>query len=299
MLMKHFVKSIISALDLRKRIVELLLAACMIAMLVPPVTATAAVGIPQNFKVTKVDDTSVTFSWSAVPGSTYYEIHQDGKAKTWPWPNSTSATITGLSPNTTYTFKIRSFNGSVYSGFSPTLTVTTTISMPYNLKATAISTDSITLSWSAVTGARSYEVYKDNKNIAQPKSPSYTVTGLSPNTSYTFKVRSFNGTEYSRFTYLTSTTRAEFVGVPQYLRPTLYSRDTVVLGWNPVTGADFYEIYRADPSKGYQSIFIGRTTITACQITGLSHGTTYYFGVRACKGNSCSDIASVTVTTHQ
>lgn len=58
-----------------------------------------------------------------------------------------------------------------------------------NLQATDVSTTSVTLEWDVVPSANHYGILQDNGNIAtvsDPSQTSYTVTGLSPGTSYTF-----------------------------------------------------------------------------------------------------------------
>ena len=66
-----------------------------------------------------------------------------------------------------------------------------------DLKSTAQTTSAITLSWSKVTGATGYHVYKYNtstkkyEKIKTLTANSYKATGLKDNTTYKFKVRSY------------------------------------------------------------------------------------------------------------
>ncbi|WP_405083015.1 lytic polysaccharide monooxygenase [Paenibacillus chitinolyticus] len=59
---------------------------------------------------------------------------------------------------------------------------------PANLASTAVTDNSVSLSWASVAGAASYQVYRDNVAVGTTTSTSYTNTGLSSGTSYSFTV---------------------------------------------------------------------------------------------------------------
>ena len=63
---------------------------------------------------------------------------------------------------------------------------------PANLKAEALSTSSIKLSWYSVGNALTYNVYQGEEMIATVEIPSYTVEGLEYNTDYCFTVTAVN-----------------------------------------------------------------------------------------------------------
>ncbi len=65
--------------------------------------------------------------------------------------------------------------------------------VPTNLKATAVSSSQINLSWSASAGATGYNVYRSGVKIASTTSTSYPDTGLQPQTGYSFRVEAYNG----------------------------------------------------------------------------------------------------------
>ncbi len=70
---------------------------------------------------------------------------------------------------------------------------TTPPSVPANVTATAISSSRIDLSWSASTGgATGYRVYKDGSQITTTANTSYSNTGLTPATSYSYTVASYD-----------------------------------------------------------------------------------------------------------
>ncbi|HSY26228.1 MAG TPA: hypothetical protein VK832_01890, partial [Burkholderiaceae bacterium] len=60
------------------------------------------------------------------------------------------------------------------------------------LTVSGTTNSSISLSWSASTGATSYQVYRNGASVGSSTSTSYTDTGLSASTSYTYDVTAIN-----------------------------------------------------------------------------------------------------------
>ncbi len=60
-----------------------------------------------NLEATDVSETSLTLEWDSVPSATNYGISQGGQSIVFiPDPSQTSYTVTGLDPNTKYTFTL-------------------------------------------------------------------------------------------------------------------------------------------------------------------------------------------------
>ncbi|MCI3244638.1 chitinase [Streptomyces spinosisporus] len=79
---------------------------------------------PSGLRTTSVSSTSVGLSWSAVTGATGYAVYRDGaKVQT---VSSTSATVSGLSPATAYSFQVAAVNDAGESAKSAAVTATTT-----------------------------------------------------------------------------------------------------------------------------------------------------------------------------
>ncbi|MFI9382643.1 cellulose binding domain-containing protein [Kutzneria sp. NPDC052558] len=135
-----------------------------------------------------------------------------------------------------YTFTNKSYNGTVAAGATaafgfvaagsavPTncllngatcagVVDTTPPSAPSGLKAGAITTTGVSLSWSAATdniGVTGYDVYKGTTKALTIAGTSATVTGLAPSTSYTFTVRAHDlaGNQSAASNAITVTTQA-------------------------------------------------------------------------------------------
>ncbi|TQS30812.1 chitinase [Microbispora sp. KK1-11] len=160
-------------------------------------------GAPANLRATAKTTKTVMLAWdAATPGSlpiTTYEVYNGSALAAT--VTGTSATVTGLTPKTAYTFTVRAKdrkgNPSPASG---ALTVTTNDpaddtrppTVPSGLRSTAKDATSVTLAWTASTddkGVAAYDVYAGNDLATTVTGTSAKVTGLSPSTEYTFTVR--------------------------------------------------------------------------------------------------------------
>lgn len=87
---------------------------------------------------------------------------------------------------------IEDLNGSV-TGTHPFLRVDTTApSAPSGLSASSVTSSSVVLSWTAATdnyGVSDYLVFRDGIQVAAPTATTYTDTGLSSSTTYSYAVK--------------------------------------------------------------------------------------------------------------
>jgi chitodextrinase len=113
---------------------------------------------------------------------------------------SHSITLTGLSANTTYNYRVDSRDGSGNLTTSANFTFTTQAaatdtqapSTPTNLSASAISSSQINLSWTASTdnvGVTGYDIYRGGTLLTTVTGTTYSNTGLTANTTYSYTVR--------------------------------------------------------------------------------------------------------------
>ncbi|MEU1709436.1 glycoside hydrolase family 18 protein [Streptomyces sp. NPDC005706] len=84
---------------------------------------------------------------------------------------------------------------------------------PTGLKTGTVTSSSVALSWSAVTGATGYAVYRDGVRVRTASGTSATVTGLTPSTAYGFQVAAVNEAgESAKSATVTATTPADTGG---------------------------------------------------------------------------------------
>ncbi|MBI9067497.1 MAG: M4 family metallopeptidase [Salinivirgaceae bacterium] len=156
---------------------------------------------PTSLAASNITQTTVDLSWTASSdnvGVTGYDVYQGSTVLGT--VTGTSANITGLTANTSYTFYIKAKDaaGNISSA-SNTLNVTTSPDVdteaptaPANLAASNVAQTSLSLTWSASTdnvGVASYDVYKGGSVIANVSGTSKSVTGLTANTAYSFYVK--------------------------------------------------------------------------------------------------------------
>ncbi|WP_084000309.1 glycosyl hydrolase family 18 protein [Actinomadura kijaniata] len=166
-------------------------------------SADRAPGAPTDLRSPVKTTRTVSLTWTAAtPGSlpvTAYEVY-NGSALATTVPE-TGATVTGLSPNTEYTFtvKARDRKGALSPASEP-LRVRTNDpaddaqapSVPGGLRVTGKDASSVKLAWNASTdntGVANYDVLLDGKVAATVTGTTATVAGLSPSTAYSFAVR--------------------------------------------------------------------------------------------------------------
>lgn len=124
---------------------------------------------------------------------------------------------TGLTPNTTYYYRLRATNNTQRSDYTTQLAITISTDSepptpPQNLAVSKNTVNSVTLSWSPSTdngGVQQYYVYNGSTPIATgSNNTSYTVTGLTPNSNFAFTVRAvdFNGNYSEPSSQLMATT---------------------------------------------------------------------------------------------
>lgn len=80
---------------------------------------------------------------------------------------------------------------------------------PTGLTAGTVTSSSVALTWSAVTGATGYAIYRDGVKVQTVTGTSATVSGLSPSTAYSFQVAATNDAgESAKSATVTATTAA-------------------------------------------------------------------------------------------
>jgi poly(3-hydroxybutyrate) depolymerase len=152
--------------------------------------------VPVGLTVGATTNTTVALSWTAVSGATSYTVYRNSVSVGTTTTNA--FTDTGLTANTTYSYTVSASNVKGSSGQSAPVNATTTnASVPAqatNLMVGTVTATSIALSWSSVTGATSYDVYRNGGNtpIGTTTSTSYTDTGVVAGTTYTYSVAAVN-----------------------------------------------------------------------------------------------------------
>ena len=163
--------------------------------------------------VATASTTSVRLTWNDLDGATKYRVEHRLSPSTGSWtPVDTTANVrnvANLTPETSYAFRIRAYgDGTTFRaewGAEAATTASTvgTVTLakppaPGGLSASSSGENSVSVSWTALTGADKYEVqyrqgssgnWSTYKNDITGTSP--TVSGLQCDTGYQFSVRAY------------------------------------------------------------------------------------------------------------
>jgi hypothetical protein len=255
-----------------------------------------------NVVVTSITETSATISWSTnepsnsfvdfgiVAGPPYSTTQSDAASVT-----SHGIILNGLTPNTTYHFRVRSADAAGNESFtSDAIFTTNDQSAPIisGVAATSVTTTSAVIVWTTNEGADSRvdigttpaygTVLTDPAPVTSHSIP---VTGLTPNTTYHFKVRSVDGAgnvaDSADFTFTTATPAPPILSAISVVSITTTSATVQWTTDIPATSVVDYGL----------SVAYGATTTDATLVTphsrplvGLTPSTTYHFRVRSTDG---------------
>lgn len=156
-----------------------------------------------------------------------------------------------------------------------------------NFKATQTTT-TLTLSWSKVSGADAYRVYKYNAKtkkwgkLDDVKGTTVTYKNLKPGTSYKFAVKAFGK---SGKTYYSSASYPQLATATKPSAPTLKSTTlcrSAKLSWNKVANATGYVVYMSTSEKGKYTKVVNAKSNLSYTKKDMKKGT-YYFKVAAYK----------------
>lgn len=160
--------------------------------------------VPGALTVQATSPTSITFAWQEVAGATYYQITNNTTGEVSAPIRGTSATISGLSPNTTYTFSLQACNEVGCSNPSSLVTATTAAGAvpgaapppaPTRVQVVTTSPTTATLSWQPVEGAVWYTLVDADTGAtiaAGIPGTQFTLTGLQPGSTIRVQVSACN-----------------------------------------------------------------------------------------------------------
>ena len=146
--------------------------------------------------------TATNLSWSGATDNvavTGYDVFQGSTLLGS--TSSTTFSVIGLTASTTYSFSVKAKDAAGNLSLSSNLVSVTTLAPVLDttlptaptLTATGTTQTTTNLSWSGATdnvAVTSYDVYQGASLIASVASTSYTVSGLTASTAYTFSIRS-------------------------------------------------------------------------------------------------------------
>jgi fibronectin type 3 domain-containing protein len=266
------------------------------------INAKTAIKNPVDLSVSSPNASTADLSWSAVEGAAGYEISfSKGTSSTYTVLRSVTTLTTNhtaLTANTVFNYKVRAYRMAgttkVYSGYSDVKSITTPPVSPV-LKVVSKDISTLTLNWSAVPGATSYDLYQDDVLIQTLNSSVLTVdvSSLELGVSYKFKLVALNGE-------LRSAPSIEVTGIPipgsvNNFKVSDINFNRISLSWDSVEGADRYDVYQGTSATVITSKVGSVTETSFSTTTALNYNTIYYYKVIPVTANGVSGLSSIVI----
>ncbi len=167
---------------------------------------TTAPSTPTNLSASAVSSSQINLAWTASTdnvGVAGYRIFRGGTQVGT--SSTTSYSDTGLAASTTYTYRVAAYDAAQnVSAQSSQVSATTSAgggsdttppSTPANLSSSNITSSSARIAWTASTdnvGVTGYRVYRGGTQIGTSATTSYTDSGLTASTTYTYTVAAYD-----------------------------------------------------------------------------------------------------------
>jgi hypothetical protein len=160
----------------------------------------------------------------------------------------------------------------------------------FNLQITEKTDQKMVLTWDKIANAETYVLKRNNSVIYQGPDSTFTDTGLSPFTGYTYTLIARNSNGETNEAKIIDKTNKSVLPTPANIITTA-TNSSITLDWDNVAGATTYELKRGDVSiySGSESKFIDST--------GLAAATPYTYTLIAKSSTGESSPTSVQVKT--
>ena len=268
--------------------------------------ATNAPAAASALAVTGSGHQSVTLAWNAAAGANFYSVWRSTLVNTGGGSSNTLSTIILNNNNTGTTYTDNSpTDGSIYRYFVTATSAggtsansaavaavprpTAPASAPFSFTGAFASTN-ITLTWSAVSGAVGYVIYRATSAsgpytlLVSLTETTYTDYGLSASSTYYYKIVAINAGGVSA-------TVTNSVNGLQPAPASLSATGTnaqIFLTWSAATNAASYTLLRGASAGAETTTVVSGYTGTTYTNTGLVNGNTYYYAVTATSTNGTS-----------
>ncbi|XP_063961873.1 fibronectin-like [Lytechinus pictus] len=241
-------------------------------------TATVTTGLDTTVTLDSVTENTVTLSWTAIDGSTFYQVLYRPTGSTQPeqqilvpnGPQNSQTTLTGLTPATMYDIRVVAFPGGAPLEVG---SITPTTGILKEVIVDSVTPNTIALRWTNLPDNINYEITYTapdgtQQMVSSGTSPNIILTGLTPATLYDISVRSTsNQGQQSAVGTTTATT------VPTQVSITETTPNSISAGWTEITNALTYRIDFVS-ADGLHTGSIN-SPVPPAVIDSLQPGTTY------------------------
>lgn len=205
-----------------------------------------------NFTSVKNTKNTITITWESNEIADGYYIYRSVNNSKWKkyttvyGSKTVSFTDKKVENGKTYQYRVRAFDGDVYSSFDPAGIGTTILSTP-KISGVANAIDGVSVKWNAITGATGYRVYRKTTAdkgwtyLGLSKQNKYTDKTAESGVTYQYTVRAVNGS--ARSDYQKNGPTLKYIKTPE-LTGTASLESGVEVTWSKVDGANGYYIYQ-------------------------------------------------------
>lgn len=158
---------------------------------------------PGALTATATSATDVTLTWKASAGAEGYRLYEvSGSTITLVASYSaatTSATVTGLLPRSTHTWRLDAWNGAGAASATVSATLPAGIVAPAGVTVKVLARDTVQITWKPAAGATAYSVFSlegiklTRVGGTTSRLTTFKATGLKPGSTLSFAVRAENG----------------------------------------------------------------------------------------------------------
>ncbi|MFT3681729.1 MAG: fibronectin type III domain-containing protein [Ferruginibacter sp.] len=269
---------------------------------------------PTGLSSSAITSSSATISWTAVTAATSYAVdYKLNSSSAWTSLSTaqtgTTSSLSGLTAASLYDWRVSATCPSGTTAFTAaqfTTSAAAVCNAPSGLTASSITSSTATVSWTAVSGANSYDVdYKLSSastwtNAATATtSTSVSLSALTASSVYDYRVRTNCSSGSSSYTAAQFTTGAAATcNAPTGLASASITSSTATVSWTAVSGAASYAVdYKLSSASTWTSAATA-TTSTSVALSGLTAASVYDYRVRTnCSGGLNSTYTSAQFTT--
>lgn len=209
-------------------------------------TLVAHLPYPANFRVTDLQYNNIRLEWDAVEGADEYLITRNGMSIGIPMGTWWSEDGDDIAPGATYTYRVAAYKGAMMG--KEAVIIVTIPNEPIEgeaptgdlvVKANRVSHNRVGLSWSTVTGATHYDVYRDgNYKVWSGSLNAVNDNNVGPKETHTYTVVAGNqwGTLSSNVITITTPATPQSIMVT----PSEPMEGTITFNYKVIDGAVMY-----------------------------------------------------------